>query len=89
MTQGVFEGMEDWVPEDDTEDVSTDEEQVLWRIVHERTGLPYKSNTSTAFNRPYYASERGAKGALTQLSRRVSGYVLQKGTVKWNASTDS
>lgn len=87
--QGVFEGMEDWVPEDEAEEfVTVDEEQELWRIVDKRTGLPYKSRFSSAFNKPYYATERGAKSAIGQLDRNRVRYTLQKGVVQWNASTD-
>lgn len=80
---------EDWAPEHDVEEPSTlDEEQELWRIV-DAQGHPYKSGVSSAYNKPYYASERGAKSALGQLSRYYGGYKLQKGTITWySASTD-
>lgn len=79
----MFEGMEDWAPEHDVEKPSTlDEEQMLWRIV-DAQGRPYKSRVSSAYNKPYYASERGAKSALAQFSRYRSGYTLQEGTVTW------
>lgn len=90
MVQGMLEdekytaqGMQDWAPEDAAEEVVTlDEEQELWRIVDEN-GRPYKSAISSAYNKPYYASERGAKSALGQLCRHDANYRVQKGTVTW------
>lgn len=82
----VLPGMEEWVPEDETPDAETMDElgvSTLYRIVNEH-GKVERSNTSTAFNKPYYSTLRGAKSALTYLRRRADGkFRLQKGEVLW------
>lgn len=88
--QRVIPGTEDWVPEDETEDASFmdelgrgDRTSTIWRIVNEH-GEVERSNHSTALNKPYYATLRGAKSALAYARNRLGRTVrLQKGEVSW------
>lgn len=86
VLQSVIPGMEDWVPEDDTPEVQYMDEigkSTIYRIVNEH-GKVERSSTSTAFNKPYYSTLKGARSALTYLRRRVNGkFRLQKGEVTW------
>ena len=82
-------GEEDWAPEHDVEEPSTlDEEQIIWRIV-DKNGKTYKSGYSTAFNKPYYGTLRGAKSALGQLRRDYGEWFLEEGTVTWRKFSGS
>lgn len=86
VLQSVLPGMEDWVPEDETPEVQYMDEigkSTIYRIVNEH-GSVERSSTSTAFNKPYYSTLKGARSALTYLRRRVDGeFRLQKGEVTW------
>lgn len=90
VKEPMLPGAEDWVPEDETEEARVMDElgtgnlsSTIYRIVNER-GEVERSSASTAFNKPYYATLRGAKSALTYLRRRATGsFRLQKGEVTW------
>lgn len=86
VSQAVLPGMEDWVPENETPEVQYMDEigkSTIYRIVNEN-GKVERSSTSTAFNKPYYSTLKGARSALTYLRRRVNGeFRLQKGELTW------
>ncbi len=90
IREEMLPGEEDWVPEDETPDAQLQDElgtgnlpTTLWRIVNER-GEVERSHHSTALNKPYYATLKGAKSAAAYARNRLSRKVrIQKGTVTW------
>jgi hypothetical protein len=88
--QEVIPGMEDYTVEDDTPDPQYMDDlgtgnltTTIYRIVNAR-GNVERSSTSSAFNKPYYSTLKGARSALTYLRRRATGnFRLQKGEVTW------
>lgn len=90
VTEPVLPGMEDWAPElDDVDEGEAEyvedigERAVIYRIVNNQ-GEEVRSNHSTALNKPYYATLRGARSAATYMSNRLGiGAKVQKGDVTW------
>jgi len=91
----MLPGAEDWVPEDETPDAQFQDElgtgklpTTLYRIVNER-GEVERSHHSTALNKPYYATLRGARSAATYMRRRLGvDAKVQKGEVTWSSESD-
>lgn len=83
----VLPGMESWAPEDESDEPEYVEDvgvtSVIYRVVDEK-GQEYKSGRSTALNKPYYSTERGAKSAATYMRNRLDiNARVQKGSVTW------
>jgi hypothetical protein len=88
--------MEDWAPELDDEDEGEveyvediGERAVIYRVV-DMQGKEVRSNHSTALNKPYYATLRGARSARTYMSSRLGvSAKVQKGEVTWEDLDDT
>ena len=89
----VLPGTEDWVPEDETQDAQYMDDlgkgnltSTIFRVVDE-DGKERRSNHSTALNKPYYSTLRGARSAATYMRNRLGvSAKVQKGEVTWQDS---
>ncbi len=96
VLQSVLPGMEDLVVEDETPEAQYMDElgvgnltSTIYRVVDEQ-GKEYRSSNSTALNKPYYATKRGAKSAATYMSRRLGIRArVQKGEVTWSTDDEA